>query len=164
MCSPIATRVCSVIDSISRLSEAEIIMIMTNVMIAYNSEYQCNKCLKRYMGDDKKQAEHQRLKGCDGERDFLVAKHKKAKQFSFLPNLVFTKCPANWNNGAFQSLLSMYNEYKNGVNYFGSSPADTPAKYFEAMNLIDTLVNNEIEVKQDMAKKLNKLRTKPRGK
>lgn len=115
------------------------------------------------MGDTKKQKEHFRLKGCDGERDFLVYQSKKSSNYHFLPKLLFTKCPTNWFNGSFQSLVTMYYEFKNGVNYYGDSPATTPAKYFEAMNLIDTLVNNEIEVKQEAAKKLNKLRTKARG-
>ena len=137
---------------------------MTNVIIGYNTEFDCSKCKRKYMGDAKKQKEHFRLKGCDGERDFLVYQNKKASHYQFLPNLLFTKCPANWKNGAFQSLFDMYQEYKNGVNYYGDSPATTPAKYFEAMNLIATLVNNEIEVKQEVAKKLNKLRMKSSGK
>lgn len=133
-------------------------MIMANVLVAFNTEYHCTKCKKRYLGDDKKQAEHFRLKGCDGERQFLVAQNKKGSNYSFLPDLKFTKCPANWTNNSFQELIKMYGDFKNGLNYYGLPPAITPAKYYEAMNLIGTLIENEHEVKQEIAKKLNKLR------
>lgn len=129
-----------------------------NFLIAHDPEYNCGKCKKKYKGDTERQDKHQRLKGCYSEQSHIVAQSKNSKLFPDIPVIRFTKCPANWTDASYLSLMSMYHEFKNGINHYGIAPADTPAKYYEVMSFIDTLFKNHTEVTKETVQKLQKMR------
>lgn len=133
------------------------------MMIANDSTYNCLTCKVKYKGDQKKQAQHQELKGCFQEQSFLVAKSKNSKEFSMLPKVKFTKCPMHWIDSSYMSLFQMHSEWKAGSLHFEGNALSQPSKYYEAMTFIDTLKTNNQLVREEILKNLNKTRA-ARGK
>lgn len=106
------------------ISDYEYFMLKTAVITAYNKDFDCGTCVKKYT-----QAKRDRDYGCSG--------FSKGRERSF-DDFTIYKCVGNFKNIGFSRLVGIYSGYEKS----GSSEAtlEQSAKFTDAMNLIGSFV------------------------
>lgn len=103
-------------------------MIRSAVEIIYNERYQCSKCLIK--ADE---TIREKRKGCTGKYSF------KAESEGF----TYTRCPGNFYNPAYGQLVDVYRMFRQGILANAGGLLDQPAKYVDAMNLLENLISQK---------------------
>lgn len=103
-------------------------MIRSAIEIIYNDRYQCSKCVIKASLEIR-----EKRKGCTGKLGF------KADSEGF----TYTRCPGNFYNPAYGQLVDVHRMFRKGVLANTGGLLDQSAKYIDAMNLIENLINQK---------------------
>lgn len=76
-------------------------------------------------------------KGCFGVKDYEIAKRHPTKHFPSSLTFSFYKCPVTVGDMSYRKWLDSYVEYKSGKVPYKGGYMDHPAKFYEAMDLLD---------------------------
>lgn len=101
-------------------------MIKSTVEIVHNQSFQCGLCVLK-MGESARESR----KNCTG-------KNKRVRK---LDEISYSKCPGNFYNVGYALLLDVHKNFRKGVMAYPGGLLDQPAKFIEAMNLIENIVS-----------------------
>lgn len=117
------------INKISDLSDFEYVSIVTSMEIMgdKNQTYQCNVCLNKSSDARRKRF------GCKELRE------KPIPIINYNQRIDFYTCPGNLYDPSVENLLYIHNKFEQGIMPYGGALMDQPAKFIQAMQLIDAV-------------------------
>lgn len=132
------------IRSFSALTEYETAKLIATFFSMNQAEFNCAACIKRHA---KKHRDEK--KGCNVRSSKPVGAYHEI--------YTFYRCPGSMRDAGMVELIKQHRHWKLGVLPFEGGLLQQPAKYIEAMHLIDAL---EAEHQNDVLEKARKWQTK----
>lgn len=130
-------------------------MILTNFYISTNPNVQCAPCKKRFKTSPERDVPFRDNKGCFKVQDINVAKIQSNDAYG-ISGVSYKKCPGNFARKDYFDLINMNSDWSKGVFAFDGPPSAQPAKYVEAMELVDRLVSHSRAANEKKLNKMNK--------
>ena len=141
-------------NEISTLTNDDYISIVSTVEAAFNMQFNCNVCLKKFPKLPERLVEHRARLGCDGKTNPNFV-YLPAHDMAGSPKIIYSKCIGNFYSRNSMELIRYLSKFKENIFPYSGKYYDQPNKFVESLEL----VNNLIEQKQkEKEKQLNRAR------
>ena len=144
---------CTKIMSISSVTDADYIEIVSTFMVATNHNFNCSMCKAKYPRQPEKREAMFEQKSCKKLAPKTRFSYKPKHSMAGNLTVGYSTCPANLFNSGTLSLINMVNDYDKGVLPYSGGVFEQPAKFVEVMELVHNLKE---EYNQEQEKKLSK--------
>lgn len=134
------------IQEVSTLTLLDQIYLISTVNYVHNRELQCSYCLEKY-----KKEHRDNIKGCTIEKNLRM---------KIMDIVEYRKCPSNWFNRGYLSLLEAYRQYESGNLPYSGGILEQPARIIELFNFIATIETERKKEQAEIRKKWQSLQSK----
>lgn len=123
-----------------QLSHIETVQIISTFFSMADNNFNCASCLKRHTKEKR-----DTKKGCNSPLSTPVAKYNDY--------VTFYRCPGALRSGSMREVIDLHRQWEQGILPFEGGLLDQPAKFIEAMKLVDAL---KFEHQKDLEEKAKK--------
>lgn len=141
-------------NELSTLTNDDYISLVSTVEAAFNGQFNCSLCLKKFPLLPDRLVEHRTRLGCDGKVNPNFV-YLPAHDMANSPKIIYNRCIGNFYSNNSMELIRYLSKFKKDIFPYPGSYYEQPNKFVESLELI----NNLIEQKQkERETQLNKSR------
>jgi hypothetical protein len=140
-------------DFISSLTEGEVIAIIITYNVIGSKAFDCGSCLSQF--ENRAMKEEIRAKQYDKVKLRNHCKEPSRELISMFNlhfsgiNIQFKKCVGNFYSKWAAELIRFQDHFDKGIMFYNGSYGEQPAKFVEAMNIIEALKNDRLSKEKD---------------
>ena len=142
------------IENISHLTISDTIELRSTLHAISNQDFICSNCLSKYKNRQDAVVmteKHTKAKGCKEIRKESIFKIRQERMV-----LNYKTCPGNFFSYSAMSWVNMFNHFEKGVMGFPGSYVEQPNKFIDAMSVIQSHKNEQIEIETERQKARNR--------
>jgi hypothetical protein len=143
------------VEEISCLTADDYIKIVSTFTAAFDMQFNCGKCNKRYPKLPDKLKEHKARLGCDGKRDPKLV-YLPSYEMDGRPKIVYKRCIGNFFSFKVMDLIRYSGKYSKNIFPYKGSYYDQPNKFVESMELVQNLIMQKESEKKNRLEKRRK--------
>ena len=118
-----------------------------------DNNYNCGVCQKKYPRQPEKLKAMLSQKACAEIKANPSLKYKGKHGMTGSPDIVYYKCPANFQDNAARKYMLLYENYEKGQMPYEGGILEQPAKFVDLMELVHNLKNEYQTTKDEQLKK-----------
>ena len=120
------------------------------------AEFQCSPCKRKYRTQPERDEKNRTRKGCFDIYPSPILAYRPTHVMKHYSRINYFRCTAYFYNAAAADWINYLTRYKDGHMPFAGSLMEQPAKFVEAMELVDNLNLEHLKIIEDKAKKYGK--------
>jgi len=121
-----------------------------------DNNYNCGVCQKKYPGQPEKLKAMLNQKACAEIKANPALRYKGNHGMLGAPDIVYYKCPANFQDNGARKYMMLYENYEKGLMPYYGGVLEQPAKFVELMELVHNLKNEYQTTRDEQLKKYSK--------